>query len=153
MTNIRTGEDWRLPLKARVRLDFRTPYRKSKLFFSSNNLDKEAAEIREQQVGLLRNVPIQGIEIENIDLTAEVYCLVDEITGREVAFAPVILTIRADTLEDLLRFTMRDDFRKIELVEPEEIYLQRFELERFIYRLNEEQKRIIQTMERKLSGR
>ncbi|QGG49415.1 hypothetical protein [Heliorestis convoluta] len=147
------GEDWPPPLKARVRLDFRTPYRKSRIFFSNNGLDKEAGTIREQQVSLLQNVPIQGIVIEQIDTEADIYSLLDEVSGREVAFAPAILTIRADSLEDLLRFTLREDFRKIEMLEPEDISLQRFELERLIYRINEEQRKIIQSIERKLIGR
>lgn len=152
--NGRSGDDWnRSTLKARVRLDFRTPFRKGRLFFGSATLDKQAEELRDQQVALLRNVPIQGLHIEDIDLGADIYSLIDEVSGREVAFAPVILTVRADALEDLLRFTMREEFRKIELLEPDQLLLGRFDLERFIYRVNEEQRKIQQLLERRLSAR
>ncbi|MZP28164.1 hypothetical protein GTO91_00300 [Heliobacterium undosum] len=154
MLNGISGDEWRRPaLRARVRLDFHTPIRKNRLFFGTPDVDKEAEAIREQQVALLRNVPIQGITVEDIDMAIDIYILLDEDTGREIAFAPVIVTIGADTLEDLLRFTLRDEFRKIEMLEPEQVFLHRFELERFVYRINEDQRQFRQALERRLTAR
>ncbi|MTV47412.1 hypothetical protein GJ688_00280 [Heliobacillus mobilis] len=154
MGNGLMGDDWRRSaIRARVRLDFRTPFRKNRLFFGSPDLEKQAEEIRDQYVSLLRNVPIQGIQVEDIDLGADVYVLLDEETGREVAFAPVILTVGADSLEDLTRFSMREEFRKVEILEPDQLFLHPFEVERFIYRINEEQRRIQQQLERRMTAR
>ncbi|MBM7865432.1 hypothetical protein GTO89_01405 [Heliobacterium gestii] len=154
MANGINGDEWRRPaLRARVRFDFHTPIRKNRLFFGAPDVDKEAEMIREQQVALLRNVPIQGITVEDIDMAIDIYILLDEATGREIAFAPVIVTVGADTLEDLLRFTLRDEYRKIELIEPEQFFLHRFELERFIFRINEDQKQYRQALERRLTPR
>ncbi|MDD4587355.1 MAG: hypothetical protein PHC60_03035 [Heliobacteriaceae bacterium] len=154
MINGITGDGRPHPcLRARVRFDFRTPVKKARFFFSGIPLDKQAEDLRDQQIALLRNVPIQGVEIEDIDLGAEVYVLIDEKTGREVAFAPVILTVRTDSLEDLLRFTIREEFRKVELLAPDQLMLNRFDLERFIYRVHEEQQKYQQILERRLAAR
>ena len=43
----------------------------------------------------------------------------------------------ADTLEDLLRFIFREEFRRIELLEPGSILLSKKEIERLLFRVNE----------------
>lgn len=148
------GDDWvRAPLRVKVRLDFYITCKGKKLFFGNNNIEQQAEENRDRQVALIRNVPIQGIFFEDVDTNSEVFILRDEMTGQETAFAPVLITLRADSLEDLLRFIMRDEFRKIEVLEPEQFLLNRFELERLFFRIHEEQKRFLAMLERKISNR
>ncbi len=125
-------------IKAKVRLDIKGVARPGRFLFGGKTMDKVAEEAREQQVTLLRNVPIQGIHIDDIDLGIEIYTIFEESSGFEVAFAPVILQLTADTLEDLIRFTMRDDFRKVELSSPTTLSLHRYDLERLIFTIAEE---------------
>ena len=52
----------------------------------------------------LENVPIQGISITEIFGDGEIYTIVDPITGEDVAYAPVELTVEANSIRDLIRF-------------------------------------------------
>ena len=61
-----------------------------------------AEEVREQRATLLRNIPIQGVRIEDINTNGEVYVLTDETSGDEVAYAPVEFVLEADTIEDVI---------------------------------------------------
>jgi hypothetical protein len=140
-------------IKARIRLDFRGQARPGRFLFGGKPVDKAAEEAREQQVALLRNVPIQGVHIEDIDMSAEVYTVWDDVTNNEIAYAPVILTLRAENLEDLLRFIAREDFRKIEVIEPGRVVLSRQDMERLLFKINGELKNSIEHLERKYNLR
>jgi len=137
-------------LRVKVRLDFKGVAKASYFFFGGRNPDKMAEEIREQQIALLKNIPVQGIEVEEIIATAETYTITDSIHNDESAYAPLEVTLRADTLEDLVRFVMRDEFRKIEILEPQEIVLSKQELERLLAKINEEMKCMIPILLRKI---
>ena len=123
-------------IKFRVRFDYRGKPKPARFFFGGRKTEDVAQEVREQQVTLWRNLPLQGIYVEGIDL-GEIYNLYDEELDDEVAHAPLELIVLADTLEDLLRFIMRDEFRRIEIMEPSTLTLNSKEVEKLLFRINE----------------
>jgi len=123
-------------LKFRVRFDYKGKPRPARFFFGGKRTENVAQEFREQQVALWRNVPLQGINVENMDL-GELYSVYDEEMDEEIAFAPLELIVRADSLEDLLRFVVREEFRRIEILEPSNIVLTGKEIERLLFKINE----------------
>lgn len=140
-------------LRFKIRLDFKGLSKPGRLFFGGKNTEKVAEELREQQVGLLRNVPLQGVSIEDIDMSMDVYTVYDEIINTDVAYAPVIIKVRAESLDDIMRFLARDEFRKVEILEPEQVVFSKLELERLLFRMNEEIKNFGLYLERKYSNR
>ncbi|MHB1127175.1 MAG: hypothetical protein ACYC2T_09480 [Bacillota bacterium] len=140
-------------LKLKIRLDYRGENRPGKFFFGGKNIERVAEEVREQRVALLRNVPLQGVTIEDIDVGADIYTVFDETSGVEVAYAPVILTARAESIQDALRLIMREEFRKVEILEPDHIYLNRSEIERLLFSMNEELQHLRGLWERRAGNR
>jgi len=136
-------------LRAKVRLDFKGVSRPGRLFFGAKSTEKVAEENREQQIALFRNVPIQGVEIEDISLGGEIYTVYDDQGENEAAYAPAELTVVADSIEDLVRFVAREDFRRIEIIEPGNLVLNRLEVERLLFRINEEIRTLQRWLERK----
>lgn len=140
-------------LKAKIRLDFKGTSRPGRFFFGGKPVEKVAEENREHQVAVFRNVPIQGVQIEDIDMSIEVYTVYDELNNVEVAFAPVVLTVTADTLEDMIQFIIREDFRKIEILRPAAVQLSKNDIERLLFKVHEELKEYISLLERKFNLR
>lgn len=140
-------------LRVKIRLDFKGVGRPGRFLFKGRSADRSAEEIREQQVALFRNVPVQGIHIDEIDMSTEVYTVYDDTSAVEVAYAPLMLTISADSLGDLISFVAREDFRKIEVIEPSQLNLTRYDIERLLFGLYEEIKNFRQKLERKYSSR
>ena len=101
-------------------------------------MEQLAEDVRQHKVSLLRNVPTQGIRIDDIDMSAEVYSVYDEITGRMIAYAPVIITFTADSIEDAIKFCMKEEFRTVEVLEPAELTLSKFDVERLVFKVSEE---------------
>ena len=125
-------------LRLKVRFDYRGEGKQGRLFSRWKEGEEVAEEIREQRAILLRNIPIQGVKIEDINTNGEVYVLYDETSGREVAYAPVEFILEADTIEDVIPFLLRDEFRKVEVLSPAQISLDKYQVERIIYKMNEE---------------
>lgn len=123
-------------LKFRVRFDYKGKPRPARFFFGGKRTENVAQELRDQQVALWKNVPLQGINIENMDL-GEVYSVYDEEMDEEIAFAPLELVVSSDSLEDLLRFVFREEFRRIEILEPGNLLLSGKEIERLLFKMNE----------------
>lgn len=136
---------------AKIRLDFKGVGKPGKLFFGGRNTEKVAEDIREQQVAVFRNVPMQGITIEDIDMSIDVYSVIDDLDGTEVAYAPLVLVISADALQDVLRFVVREEFRKIEILEPSRMQLTKHDMERLFFRMAEEMREYSLYLERKYS--
>jgi len=145
--------DGKKELKVRIRLDFKGRARPGRFLFGGKPVDKVAEEIREQQVSLFRNIPIQGIRIDDIDVSTDVYTIRDDYTNSEIAYAPVILTLTAENLVDLLHFIAREEFRKIEILEPGHQYLTKYDIERLLFRIHEEFNSYIEHMEKKFKVR
>ncbi|MGB9885933.1 MAG: hypothetical protein ACPLRW_02935 [Moorellales bacterium] len=140
------------PLRLRIRLDYRGVARK-RFLLGSRNSQQVAEDTREQKVNLLRNLPLQGIEIEQVDMQVSPYTLYDEAQGAEITYAPVVLTLRAESLEDVVRFLFWEEFRKVEILEPEELLLDRHQLERLLFRIGEGAQESRLALEKKLTGR
>jgi len=130
----RIEEEKPAKLTFKIRFDYRGNPRPARFFFGRKKTEAVAEEIREQQIALWRNMPLQGIQVESIDL-GEIYSLYDEHKDEDVAFAPLEIRVRADTIEDILRFVLREEFRKIEILEPPSIKLSSKEAERFLFKV------------------
>lgn len=138
---------------AKIRLDYKGITKPGRFVFGGRSTEKAAEDVREQQAALFRNVPIQGISIEDIDLSLDTYTIYDEILRIDAAYAPVTLTIKSDTLEDLAAFISRDEFRKIDIIEPNSLKLSKFEIERLLFKTNEQFKKYHHWLERKYNER
>lgn len=138
-------------LRMRVRFDYAGRAKSSKLW-GSKNVEQVAEEIRQQKIALIRNVPIQGIHIEDIDMSQEVYSIYDEITGKPVAYAPVLISFSADNIEDAIKFTMNEEFRTVEVLQPEEISLTRVDLERLLFKVGKDFTEYKEYLERKIDN-
>ena len=133
----------------KVRLDFRARGRDRSFLFKGKHTERAAEDARERQTSLFRNIPVQGAEIIDIDAGTEVYIVYDEAAHTEVAYAPLILTIKADNVESLLKFIARDEFRKIEVLDPASLTLSHTEIERILFRFFEETQELRAMLERK----
>lgn len=126
-------------IRVRIRLDFRGEGKSGRFIFGGKSREEIAEQVREQEVALLRNVPLQGIFLEDIDLSLDLY-IVNESDGRrkrEVAYAPVILTLRLENLDDLLPLVVKPEFRKIEFLSPENLQVHRLDVERLFFRVSQ----------------
>lgn len=139
-------------LRLRVRFDYVGNGKTKKALFGGKSLEQSAEHLRQHKVSLLRNVPIQGITIEDIDMSQEIYSVYDEIYGREIAYAPVIITFGADTIEHVLRFTAKEELRLVQVLDPEEITLSSLEMERLLITVNEELVDYKRFLERKINN-
>lgn len=127
-----------MSVRARIRLDFKAEAGGRKFFWRRCNLREVANTVRSKQVSLLSNLPFQGVNVEDVNVDREVYILSDGENRKETAYAPLELIVEADSIEDLMQFTLREEFRKIKIMEPEQISLTNGDLERLIFKVNEE---------------
>lgn len=150
---IRIGEEVLTEhIRVLIRLDFRGEPKTGRFFLGGKRREEMAELFREQQVALLRNVPLQGIFIEDFDLSPDIYT-VTETKGRksqEVAYAPVILKLRLQNLDDLLPLLLKPEFRRIEFVSPEEVTIHRLDLERLLFRLSQIYQQALDSLEKRL---
>lgn len=137
-------------LHVKIRLDFKGVSRPGRLF-RSKPTEKVAEDIREQQIALFRNVPMPGVRIEDISMAGEIYTVFDEDANMEIAYAPVELSVAVASLEELVRFATREEFRRVEILEPPNVILSRFETERLLFKINEEARDLRQWLEHKYS--
>jgi hypothetical protein len=124
-------------IRMRVRFDYVAEGKTSRRLFAAKGGDEQAEELRQQKTAMIRNVPIQGINIEEIDMSKEIYSIFDEYTNRLSICAPVTITFSVDTLEDAVKFIMKDEFRTIEVLEPAQISMSGIETERLFAKMNE----------------
>lgn len=122
-------------LRLKIRLDFRAEERSGRFLFGGKTNLAMAGNVREQQINLLKNVPLQGISLQDFDSTMEVYVMTEDANRRtrEVAYAPLILTLKADNIEDIIPFLVRPEFRKVEILGPESINMSKQEMERLMF--------------------
>jgi hypothetical protein len=106
-------------IRMRVRFDYVGREKNGILFFGSKTSEEMAEEIRQQQAALFRNIPIQGILIEEIDMGQEVYSVTDDVTGKSTTYAPITISFYADSIADAIKFYMKEEFRTIETIAPE----------------------------------
>jgi hypothetical protein len=124
-------------IKVKLRFDY-PGQAKNKKFFGGKSPEQLADETREHNVAMMRNVPLQGIRIEDIDMSQDIYSLVDEITAKKVAYAPVVITFLADGIEDVIKFVVKEEFRTVEIIEPAELRLSNSDTEKLLFKVNQE---------------
>jgi hypothetical protein len=126
-------------LRAKIRFDYKAELGTAHRFFWQRcDLRQLAKDIRSKKVSILRNLPFQGLIVETLNLEHEVYVVQEEDDHQEVAYAPVEMVVEADSIADLMPLTLREEFRKIKILEPEELSLSNVDVERFLFRVNEE---------------
>lgn len=125
-------------LLLKIRLDFKAQEKAGRFFFGGKTGEAMAETVRQQQVGLLKNLPLQGIVLEDFDTSLDIYLVAESDHGRrqEAAYAPLVLTLKADSMEDVLPLVIRPEFRKIELLEPDKISLDKKQAERLLYSIS-----------------
>ncbi|HHU51310.1 MAG TPA: hypothetical protein GXZ36_05785 [Firmicutes bacterium] len=143
MLRVKKGDSWDYsPIRAKIRFDFcgetgRQSFL-ANLAFGKIKPEEVAENIRQRRVAMLKNLPWQGVALEEIQADQEIYTIPEAEQGECLAYAPVELTVRADSLEDLLPFVLREEFRKIKIIEPEEMVFSNFDMERAIYKMGQE---------------
>jgi hypothetical protein len=137
--------------KFKIRLDYMSS-KPSKGFFSGKNAEDLAEDLRQNKVSSLRNVPIQGVIVEEIDMSQDVYVLHDDVTSRKQAFAPVTILLSADSVEDILPLVMLDEFRTVQVLEPKEWNLTHLHIEKILFKINEELMEYRKIIERKFDN-
>ncbi len=140
-------------MRVRARFDYRGEGKQGRVFGRGKEGEQVAEEIREQKAIVLRNLPIQGVRIEEINTDSEIYAVRDELTNRDVSYAPIEIVLDSDSIEDLIPFLLREEFRKIEVIAPGEIVLDKHDVERIIYRISEEMRNYQLFLERRLVTR
>ena len=127
-----------MPVRAKIRFDFKSEPKGRKYFWERYDPREEAKELREKKVTLFRNLPFQGLNVTDFNANQEVYLVADEESHREVAYAPMELTVEAESLEDLMQLTLQDEFRRIKVIEPPEILLSTADVERLLFKVTNE---------------
>lgn len=138
-------------IRVRIRLDYRGEARSGRFFFGGKTKEEMAEVMREEQVNLLRNVPLQGVVLEDVDLSLDIYTVTED-NGRKLqqsAFAPIVLTLRAENIEDLLPLLLKPEFRKIEFLSPDSVNIHRLDLERILYRFSQSFQQELKVLEQK----
>jgi hypothetical protein len=124
-------------IRAKVRFDYRGKARPSRFFFGGKRSEEAAEELRQQQAALWQNVPVQGIYVESIE-QGDIYAVYDEDADDEITFAPLEIVVRADSLSQLVRFAVRDEFRRIKILEPLLLNLSVQDMEQVFFQINGE---------------
>lgn len=151
MVKVKLGDEIvQSKIRFKVRFDYRGEYKPGKFLFGGKHVEQVAQETREEQLALLKNIPVQGISFIDCDISQEPYVVYDEALGEKVAYAPCEITMHADSIEDIIRFVMREEFRKLEILEPPQMFITNKDLERILFRMNEELKNQLMLLSRKI---
>jgi len=151
MVKVKLGDEIvQSKIRFKVRFDYRGEYKPGKFLFGGKPVEQVAQETREEQLALLKNIPVQGISFIDCDISQEPYVVYDEALGEKVAYAPCEITMHADSIEDIIRFVMREEFRKLEILEPPQMFITNKDLERILFRMNEELKNQLMLLSRKI---
>jgi hypothetical protein len=138
-------------LKIRMRFDYPGQIRSGRLF-GNKPPEQLAADNRENRVSTLRNIPLQGIHIADIDMSLDIYTVIDEISGKRIAYAPVMITLAADGIEDAVQFAAREEFRTIEVLEPQEMILSSVTVEKVFFKISQEMAACRENLARKMDN-
>lgn len=126
-------------IRMKIRLDYRGLAQPGRLFFKKKSIEEIAEEQREQKMALWQNLPVQGIDVLDIKVY-DIYTVTEEEDGyeEEVAYAPIELIVNADSLEDCAYIVSREEFRRVEIVNPKAgIKLTSRETEKLLLRFSE----------------
>ncbi|MDD4570700.1 MAG: hypothetical protein PHE70_11345 [Tepidanaerobacteraceae bacterium] len=151
MVKVKLGDEIvQSKIRFKVRFDFKGEYKPGRFLFGGKSVEQVAQECREEQIALLKNIPIQGVSFDDYDISSEPYVICDDSHGDKIAYAPAEITMRADTVEDMIRFVMREEFRKLEILEPSQMLVTNSDLERILFRMNEELRSQLLLLSRKI---
>ncbi|HHY71027.1 MAG TPA: hypothetical protein GX519_05100 [Thermoanaerobacterales bacterium] len=151
MVKVKLGDDiLQSKIRFKVRFDFKGEYKPGRFLFGGKSIEQVAQESREEQIALLKNIPVQGVSFIDYDISLEPYVVYDESVGEKVAYAPAEITLNADSVEDIVRFVMREEFRKLEILEPSQMLVTNNDLERILFRMNEELRSQLLLLSRKI---
>lgn len=123
-------------IKIKVRFDYRGSPRPARFFIGGKGSREVAEELRQQQANVWRNVPIQGVRIDDLEFL-DLYSVYEETEQSSISYAPLELKVTVDTLEDCYRFVSKDEFRRMEIIEPAQLNLSSRELERLFFKFAE----------------
>ena len=139
MVKVKLGDDViQSKILFKVRFDYRGEHKPGRFLFGGKSIELMAEENREEKVTLLKNLPVQGVSFKDYDITPEPYVVYDDNLGERVAYAPAVITVQADSIEDMVKFIMREEFRKLEVLEPSQMFITNKDLERVLFKMNEE---------------
>ena len=117
MVRVKIGDDLvQSRIRFKVRFDFKGEYKPGKFLFGGKPVEQAAEDNREQQVSLMRNLPIQGASIEDYDISLNPYITTDDPLGEGIAYAPAMLTVPADSVEEMEKFVTSEEFRKLAIL-------------------------------------
>lgn len=151
MVKVKLGDDViQSKIRFKVRFDFKGGYKPGRFLFGGKPIEQVAEESRAEQISLLRNIPVQGVSFIDYDISLEPYSVYDDDIGEKVAYAPAEITMHADSIEDIVRFIMRAEFRKLEILEPSQILISSNDLERILFKMNEEHQNQLALLSRNL---
>ena len=138
-------------IRCKLRLDFLGVAKPSKFFIGGKDMVEVAEEVREKEIMVWQNIPMQGIEIEHIE-QKEPYTIFEEMYNEEVAYAPVEIILTASSCSDLLPLILKPELRKIDIYEPDSIRFTRASLEKLFIKTNEELHKQIHKIRRQLES-
>lgn len=151
MVKVKLGDDIiQSKIRFKVRFDFKGEYKPGRFLFGGKSVEQAAQESREEQIALLKNIPVQGVSFIDYDISLEPYVVYDDAIGERVAYAPAEITLNADSVEDMIRFVMREEFRKLEILEPSQMLITNNDLEKILFKMNEELKNQLMILSRKI---
>ncbi|NLU09862.1 MAG: hypothetical protein GXW90_02770 [Tepidanaerobacter acetatoxydans] len=151
MVKVKLGDDIiQSKIRFKVRFDFKGEYKPGRFLFGGKSVEQAAQESREEQIALLKNIPVQGVSFIDYDISLEPYVVYDDAIGERVAYAPAEITLNADSVEDMIRFVMREEFRKLEILEPSQMLITNNDLEKILFKMNEELKNQLLILSRKI---
>ena len=137
-------------IKAKIRLDYQGTTVPKRFWVGRKSSEEISEEIRDQQALGLRNLAFQGVRVEEVDQSTSVYNVKDPISEEETSFAPAIVTLEADTLEDLVDFAMREEFRKVDIISPDSLCLSGREVGRLLAAVNRKMRENVELMSRQM---
>ncbi len=124
-------------IRLKVRLDYKGHPRPNRFFFGGKKTEEVAEEVREQRATLWKNVPLQGVRIEEVQ-PYDIYKVIEgEEEEEEIAYAPLELVLSANSLEDCICVLAREEFRTLEILEPSSLTFTAQEIEKLFYRFSE----------------
>ncbi len=133
-------------IQARVRFDYRGTPHPARFFFGGRGSREVAENLREQQATLWRNVPLQGVQVDDI-VFLDMYSVHEKSGEGEITYAPLEVLIAVDSLEDCLRFVCKAEFRRLQVIHPSAVSLNGHEVERLLYRCHEMVRRKLREQE------
>lgn len=123
-------------IQVKVRFDYRGTPRPARFFFGGRGTREVAEDLRDQQATLWRNVPLQGVQVDDVKFL-DLYSIYEKSDEAEIIYAPLEILVAVDSLEDCLRFVSLAEFRRLQVIEPPALSLNGREVERLLYRCNE----------------